>query len=127
MPTLVTRFLRFAAVGVLATATHAAVFAAAIEWLAIEPVTATAIAFTIALLVGYSLNRRWTFATHAEHGRLWRYAVAALVGLGGNTLIMALVVHGAKWSPYIGLALSVVLMPPLSFALNQLWVFRTRR
>jgi putative flippase GtrA len=126
MATLVRNFMRFAAVGVLATATHTLVFALAIEWLSIEPVTATAIAFTAALLVGYTLNRRWTFAAHAEHGRLWRYAVAALVGLAGNTLIMAIVVHGAKWSPYVGLALSVILMPPLSFALNQLWVFRSR-
>ncbi len=123
---LVAQFVRFAGVGVLATATHASVFAVAIEWLHIEPVAATALAFTIALLVGYSLNRRWTFAAHAEHGRLWRYAAAALVGLAGNALIMAIVVHGFKWSPYVGLALSVVLMPPLSFALNSLWVFRSR-
>jgi len=35
-------------------------------------------------------------------------------------------VHGAHWSPYLGLALTLVLVPPLTFALSQYWVFRRR-
>jgi putative flippase GtrA len=82
MPTLLHRFGRFAVVGALATATHAAVFAAAIEAAHIEPVLATALAFVVAMLTGFALNRRWTFAVRdAPAQRLWRYAFAALAGL----------------------------------------------
>jgi putative flippase GtrA len=128
MPTVVRRFARFAVVGVIATATHTAVFALALEALAIEPVVANALAFTVAVLVGYALNRRWTFAAHGgEDARLWRYVAGALAGLGVNSLIMYGAVHRAHWSPYVGLALALLVVPPLTFALNQFWVFRPRR
>jgi len=128
MPTALRRFARFAVVGALATAVHTAVFTAAIELGRIEAVLANALAFCVAVLVGYALNRRWTFAAHgAANARLWRYVAAQLVGLAWNSLIMFAVVHGAHWSPYLGLLLSVILVPPLTFALNQFWVFARHR
>jgi putative flippase GtrA len=127
MPTVLRRFARFAVVGVIATLTHTAVFTVAIEALRIEPVTATALAFCVAVLVGYALNRRWTFAAHGgQDARLWRYVVGALAGLAVNSAIMYAAVHVAKASPYLGLVLGIVTVPPLTFALNQLWVFRRR-
>ena len=127
MPAVIGRFARFATVGVLATLTHTGVFAAAIELTPIDPVAANVLAFSVAVLVGFALNRRWTFADQGgEDAQLWRYVVAALAGLAGNTLIMFVAVHLMHWSPYVGLALSIVSMPPLTFTLNQIWVFRRR-
>jgi putative flippase GtrA len=127
MPTALRRFVRFAVVGAGSTAVHTAVFTAAIELARIEPVRANAIAFSVAVLFGYALNRRWTFAAHGgAHGRLWRYVIAQLIGLGWNSAIMYAAVHRAHWSPYLGLLLSLVLVPPLTFALSQFWVFRRR-
>jgi putative flippase GtrA len=120
------RVLRFGVVGVVATLVHTAVFAAGIELARIEPVTANAIAFGVAVLLGYALNRSWTFAHHAEHGRLWRYFIGAVIGLACNSAIMYVAVHLAQWSPYVGLVVALLVVPPLSFALNQLWVFRPR-
>jgi putative flippase GtrA len=125
MPTLLHRFGRFAVVGALATATHAAVFTAAIEAARVEPVLATVLAFFVAMLTGFALNRRWTFAvSDAPARRLWRYAFAALAGLGLNAAIMYCVVHQLHWSPYLGLAAAIVIVPPVSFTLNHFWVFR---
>lgn len=125
MPTLLQRFGRFAVVGALATATHAAVFTAAIEAAHVEPVLATVLAFVIAMLAGFALNRRWTFAVHdAPARRLWRYAFAALAGLALNAAIMYCVVHLLHASPYLGLAAAIVIVPPVSFTLNHFWVFR---
>jgi putative flippase GtrA len=127
MPTLLRRFARFAVVGVIATATHTTVFTLGIEAAHIEPVIANALAFCVALLVGFTLNRRWTFAAHGgPEARLWRYAVGALAGLAINSAIMAAAVHGAHWSPYVGLVLALMVVPPLTFALNHYWVFRPR-
>lgn len=125
MPTLLQRLGRFALVGALATATHALAFTAAIEAAHIEPVLATALAFVIAMLVGYALNRRWTFAVHdAAAQRLGRYALAALAGLALNTGIMYCVVHLLHASPYLGLAAAILVVPPVTFSLNQFWVFK---
>lgn len=124
MSVMLHRFGRFAVVGAVATATHALVFAAAIEAAQIEPVLATALAFSVAMLVGYALNRRWTFAVRdAAVQRLWRYAFAALAGLALNALIMYCVVHLLHASPYLGLAAAIVIVPPVTFSLNQFWVF----
>lgn len=125
MPTMLHRFGRFAVVGALATGTHAAVFAFGVEALRLDPVLATALAFFIALSVGYTLNRRWTFVVHdAPTMRLWRYTIAASVGLTLNVVIMYAIVHVMHGSPYIGLLLSIAIVPPVTFSLNQFWVFR---
>lgn len=125
MPTLLHRFGRFAVVGAVATVTHAAVFTAAIEAAHVEPVLATVLAFVIAMLTGFALNRRWTFAVRdAAARRLWRYAFAAMAGLALNAGIMYCVVHLLHWSPYLGLVAAIVIVPPVSFSLNHFWVFR---
>ena len=69
MPTLLHRFGRFAVVGAIATATHAAVFAAAIEAAHVEPVLATALAFVVAMLTGFAVNGRWTLAVRDAPGQ----------------------------------------------------------
>ena len=125
MSTLFPKVMRFAAVGVIATLTHVAVFTLAVEVGRIEAVAANALAFSVAVLVGYALNRRWTFAASGGVAtQLSRYVAASLFGLAVNSAIMFVVVHGLQWSPYVGLVIGLLLMPPLTFALNHLWVFR---
>jgi len=125
MSSVLRRFARFAVVGAIATATHVFVFTLAVEIGHIEAVTSNAMAFIVAVLVGYTLNRHWTFVAHEQsHARIWRYAVAALVVLALNSAIMFVAVHVARWSPYVGLVISILVAPPFSFALNQYWVFR---
>lgn len=118
-------FLRFAAVGAIATAIHAGVFALAIETTPLDPVAATVLAFAVAFAAGFALNRRWTFASRAAPlAQLPRYLVVQLAGLALNAAIMAFAVHAQRWSPYAGLALAITLVPPVTFALSRGWVFR---
>ena len=118
-------FVRFAVVGAIATAIHAAVFAALIETTRIDPVAATVVAFAVAFAAGFVLNRRWTFGSRANPAaQLPRYLAAQLAGLALSAAIMYLSVHVQRWSPYAGLAASIVLVPPLTFALSRWWVFR---
>lgn len=122
---LAAAFVRFAAVGALATAVHAAVFALAIETTPLDPVVATSIAFAVAFAVGFALNRRWTFRSRGDaRAQLPRYLATQVAGLALNAAIMALAVHAQRWSPYAGLALGIVLVPPVTFALARSWVFR---
>ena len=118
---LVRSFLRFALVGATATAVHAAVFALLVETTPIDPVAATVVAFAC----GFVLNRRWTFDSRADPmAQLPRYLAAQLAGLGLSAAIMAYAVHARDWSPYVGLALSIVMVPPVTYALARWWVFR---
>lgn len=122
---LVRAFARFAVAGAIATAIHAAVFALLIEATRIDPVAATVAAFSVAFLAGFALNRVWTFGSRADPlAQLPRYLAAQLAGLACSAAIMYVSVHAQRWSPYVGLALSIVLVPPLTFALSRWWVFR---
>jgi putative flippase GtrA len=118
-------FFRFAVVGAFATTIHAAVFALLVETTRLDPVVATSIAFVAAFVAGFVLNRRWTFGSRADPlAQLPRYLVVQLAGLALGAAIMAFAVHVQRWSPYAGLALSIALVPPVTFALARAWVFR---
>ena len=122
---LAREFVRFAVVGALATTIHAAVFALLVEATPLDPVVATAIAFVVAFAAGFALNRSWTFGSRADPiAQLPRYLAVQLVGLALNAAIMAFAVHVQRWSPYAGLALAIVLVPPVTFALARGWAFR---
>ena len=122
---LAAAFVRFAFVGAVATAVHATVFALAVEFTPIDPVAATAIAICIAFAMGFALNRRWTFRSRGRPAaQLPRYLAAQLAGLALNAAIMAFAVDVRQWSPYAGLALGLLLVPPVTFALSRWWVFR---
>jgi putative flippase GtrA len=122
---LARQFLRFAVVGAIATAVHAAVFSVLVETTPIDPVVATCIAFAVAFVAGFTLNRAWTFGSRASPAaQLPRYLVVQLAGLALNAAIMAFAVHAQRWSPYAGLALAIVLVPPVTFALARGWAFR---
>jgi len=122
---LAREFVRFAVVGALATTIHAAVFALLVEATPLDPVVATAIAFVVAFAAGFALNRSWTFGSRADPiAQLPRYLAVQLVGLALNAAIMAFAVHVQRWSPYAGLGLAIVLVPPVTFALARGWAFR---
>ena len=122
---LAQEFVRFAVVGAVATTIHAAVFTLLVETTPLDPVVATVIAFFVAFVAGFALNRAWTFRSRADPiAQLPRYLAVQLVGLALNAAIMALAVHVQHWSPYIGLGLAIVLVPPVTFALARGWAFR---
>jgi putative flippase GtrA len=124
---LAREFVRFAVVGAIATTIHAAVFTLLVEATRLDPVVATVIAFLVAFAAGFALNRRWTFGSRADPAaQLPRYLVVQLVGLALNAAIMAFAVHAQRWSPYAGLGLAIVLVPPVTFALARQWAFRAR-
>lgn len=104
------------------------------------------IAFLVANLWNFQLNRWWTFRS-AKHAAWWREYppflvvgfAAQVVGLGILTLLMhphsplALPTDvfddttGFRTKVYWAQLISVVLVTPLSFVLNKIWTFRRVR
>jgi len=116
---------RYGIVGVIGTALHFALTVAQVEWLAIDPVLASALAFIVALLVTYVLNHYWTFAARiAPLSGLVRYSIVTICSFTLNLTIMALVAHVLHWDYRIGLALIVLVIPAINFTLNARWTFR---
>lgn len=124
MIVLARQAIRFAIVGVAATATHVAVAVAAVEAATVRPIWANLIAFGAALFVSYLGNHRWTFGRARAHGRHFpRFAVVAVSGLAFNQAIMWGLAERAGTDYRIALAVVVLVVPALTFVLSKLWVF----
>lgn len=85
---LIRQGLRFAAVGFVATGAHYAVLVALVEAGGIKPILATTCGYAIGIVVSYSLNRRFTFASHGGPGRFAKYVTLYVVGAFLNGAVM---------------------------------------
>ena len=89
------------------------------------PLPAQALAYAIAMVVTFALNRYWTFRAHAAPwaGQGVRYALVTIAGaVAINGAYAAAVVAGAP--PLLALAAGAVGWAVLSYVLLVRWVFR---
>ena len=104
------------------------------------------IAFLVANLWNFQLNRWWTFRS-AKHAAWWReYPPFLMVGFAAQVVglgILTLLMHphsplelpteifddstGLRTKVYWAQLISVVLVTPVSFVLNKIWTFRRVR
>ena len=116
---------RFGIVGALATVTHMVVLVTLVELGGLHPTLSTAVAFTVAVLTSFQLNRSWTFASRGRRiTQLPRFVLIQILGLLLNTGIMTLVYDVLHWHYLTALALWVLVVPPVTFVLQRYWTFR---
>lgn len=88
---------------------------------------AAAASFLVAATSNYTWNRRWTF--RRQRGHLYsqglRFLVVAVVALGANLLLLALLVQ-LELGKIPAQATAIVLVTPLNFVGNKLWSFGRR-
>ncbi len=119
-----TQVARFAVIGGIATACHVAVAVILVEGPGLAPLWANFPAFCAAVLVSYLGNHSWTFGARGEHlFHFPRFAVTALTGLALNQAIVYAMVEVAGADYRLALAIVVLVVPTLSFAMNRIWVF----
>jgi putative flippase GtrA len=118
-------FLRFAAVGAVATATHYAVLIALAELFGVDPVVASVCGFSVGAVVSYTLNRRYTFAVRPAYMRgFLKFAIILGIGAVLNAAIVAFFIRtGLHYMLAQVIATGVVLI--WNFAGARLVVFRT--
>jgi len=122
MPTLL---FRYAVVGMIGTVVHIGSTMILVEFLMVNPVTASIIGFVLTVLLSFYLNSCWTFGVPAsDASRLIKYATVSLLGLLLNTLIMYLTVEVFVLDYRVGLVLLVLIIPVHNFSWNYLWSFR---
>lgn len=120
---------RFLIVGLLATATHAAVALLALEGLGLGPYLSNIIGFVTAFALSFTGHHFWSFAHTREAGqtrsRMIRFLVVALAGFALNSGVLTGWLQLTDWPRSIGLLFSIAVVPVLSFLSARLWAFRT--
>jgi putative flippase GtrA len=117
-------FLRFTAVGAVATAAHYAVLIALAEGVHMHAVWATVWGFAVGAVVSYTLNRRFTFAVRPAFGRgLVKFFAVVGVGAVINAgIVAAFVAAGVHYM--IGQVIATGLVLIWNFAASRFFVFR---
>jgi putative flippase GtrA len=120
------QLIRFAAVGASGYVVNLAVFTACVHLLSIDYKVASGIAFVIAVVNNFWLNRHWTFDAKHEHPMFQgaRFFLISLAAFGFTEVVLIGLVEGAGLSKVLAQAIAVVAGTPLSFLGQKLWSFR---
>jgi putative flippase GtrA len=127
------QFVMFAVVGGVGTAVNLAVLKLTlVGWGAFHDTTpyaveafASGLAFAVAVVNNYLLNRWWTFrSSGALSGEFAKFLTVSLLGLGLNEL--AFWVFRARLDVHVLLSqlLAIACVLPFNFVANKLWSFR---
>lgn len=119
------RFGRFLVAGLVATAVQYLVLMVGVEALDARPARASAAGFVLGAVVGYLLNRSYTFGSRVGHAvGAARFATVAAVGLLGNVLFMVLLTGYLHLHYVLAQVLATGVVMLWNFAANALWTFR---
>ena len=119
--------LRFAINGLITTGVHLVVMTAAL-WSGISPVPATTAGYLAAVSYSYVTNYLFVFrSTEAHTAALPKFLLISLSGLAVNVSITYVVTELLRIAAYYAMVLPVLIVPPLSYILNDRWAFLTHQ
>ncbi len=114
----------FGLVGVVAALFHYGTLIGLVELAGTGPVPASAAGFVVGGLVSYWLNYHWTFRSTRDHGTAMpTFFLIALVGLGLNTLLMALLTGWVGLQYVIAQVLTTAVLLFWHLLANRRWTF----
>ena len=118
--------LRFAIVGAGNTAISLVAYVLLLHF-GIPYLPSAALAYAAGIVNGYTWNRSWTFEAGDFHlPEFSRFVSVQLLGLGLNTLLLAIAVQQFDASHLAGEVLSLIPVVAITYGLNRLWTFRER-
>jgi putative flippase GtrA len=123
------QLIRFAIVGGTGFVVNLAVYALSVHALSVPYQIAAVVAWLIAVLNNFVLNRHWTFdaSTGRVHFQAIRFFVVSLSAfVFVNLLLLTLFVEYVGLAKVPAQALAVAAATPLNFLGNKLWSFRVR-
>ena len=120
------QFIKFVIVGALTTLVNFAIYATLVL-VGVFYLYAAVIAFVVATLNSYTFNRRWTFrAGRHSRGKLFRFTLVQLVGLGVNLGVLAILVENLGFGHHklIAQVIANAFVVLTNFLGNKFWTFR---
>ena len=120
------QLVRFGLVGGIGFVVNLAVYALFVHSIGVDYHVAAVIAWLVAVLNNFVLNRHWTFDAGDGQARFQaiRFLVVSLVAFGFSLLLLTLLVESAGVAKVPAQAIAVAGATPLNFLGNKLWSFR---
>ena len=121
------QLIRFGLVGGVGFVINLAVYALCVHALKMDYHLAGVVAWLVAVVNNFALNRHWTFDARGgrSHSQGIRFLAISLVALGFSQVLLILLVENAGMAKVPAQALAVAASMPLNFLGNKLWSFRT--
>jgi putative flippase GtrA len=121
------QLVQFGLVGGIGFVVNLAVYALFVHSVGVDYHFAAVIAWLVAVVNNFMLNRHWTF--DARDGRMhfqaMRFVVVSAFAFAFSLLLLTLLVEEAGVAKVPAQALAVAGATPLNFLGNKLWSFRT--
>jgi len=120
------QLVRFGIVGGSGFVVNLAVYALCAQAIGIDYRVANVMAWLVAVLNNFLLNRHWTFDAAAGNARFQaiRFFVVSLAAEGVSLLLLTVLVQSAGMGKVPAQAVAVAVSMPLNFLGNKLWSFR---
>jgi putative flippase GtrA len=122
------QLVRFGIVGGVGFAVNLAVYTLFVHSVGLDYRAASVVAWLVAVLNNFILNRHWTFDARDGRARFQalRFLAVSLAAEAFSLLLLTLFVEGAGMAKVAAQALAVVGSMPLNFLGNKLWSFRAQ-
>jgi putative flippase GtrA len=120
------QLVQFGVVGAIGFVVNILVYALFVHGVGIDYHVAAAVAWLVAVLNNFMLNRHWTFnaGDGRAHHQAARFLIVSLFAFGFSQLLLTVFVELAALPKVPAQALAVVAAMPLNFIGNKLWSFR---
>jgi len=120
--------IKFSLVGGLGFLVNLGVYVFACQVLGVHYLLAGVLAFAVASVNNYVINRAWTFPGRGNTvlREYARFLVVGCAALAGNLAALRVLVERLGMSKVIAQVVAVGLVTPGSFLGNKLWTFGTR-
>jgi putative flippase GtrA len=120
------QLVRFGFVGGIGFIVNVAVYALAVHSAGLDYRAASVVAWLVAVVNNFVLNRHWTFDAREgrAHFQALRFLVVSLAAEAFSLLLLTLFVESAGIAKIPAQALAVAASMPLNFLGNKLWSFR---
>jgi putative flippase GtrA len=120
--------VRYGLVGVLNSVVGFAVIAAITKIAPQRPVIANAIGYAFGLILGFVLNKTWTFTdARPWTTRAWPYLILTAFAYAANLVTLLVSSRIKMLGPYVPQLLGMLAYTSLSFFGSYAWVFKARR
>jgi len=122
------QLVRFGAVGGVGFVVNLVVYTLCVHTIGLDYHVAAVIAWIVAVLNNFVLNRHWTFDARDGRARFQavRFVVVSLVAFGFSLLLLTLLVEDVGLAKVPAQAIAVAGATPLNFLGNKLWSFRAQ-
>jgi putative flippase GtrA len=125
MKAVLSRFIRFAVLGLIPTAAYNVLTIVLVETGLMGPAFAMVIGFLSAVVISYQLNRRFTWKPDTPRSRHFHmFLVISIFGAGTNYFLYVLIVQWLQLSYLFALVAVTAIIPVQNFVLNEKFNFK---